>query len=40
MFDPMKEAIRGRIFSSDDIVIGVVQNWLNMRPKNFFSDGI
>jgi hypothetical protein len=30
----MKEALRGR-FSSDEEVIGAVQNWLNTRPKHF-----
>jgi hypothetical protein len=39
MFGPMKEALRGRIFSSDE-VIGAVQNWLKTQPKNFLSDGI
>jgi hypothetical protein len=32
----MKEALRGRRFSSDEGVIGMVQNWLKMQPKNFF----
>jgi hypothetical protein len=41
MFDPMKEALRGRRFSSDEEIIGAVQNWLKTQPKNlFFSDGI
>jgi hypothetical protein len=42
MFGPMKEALRGRRFSSDEEVIGTVQNWLKTRPKKniFFSDGI
>jgi hypothetical protein len=31
----MKETLRGR-FSSDDEVIGTVQNWLKTQPKNFF----
>jgi hypothetical protein len=33
MFGPMKEALR---FSSDEEVIGAVQNWLKTQPKNFF----
>jgi hypothetical protein len=37
MFRPMKEALRGKRFSSHEEVIGVVQNWLQMRPKNLFS---
>jgi hypothetical protein len=32
--------LRGRKFSSDEEVIGSVQNWLETQPKNFFSDGI
>jgi hypothetical protein len=32
---PMKEALRGR-FSSDEEVIGAVQNWIKKQPKNFF----
>jgi hypothetical protein len=35
MFGPMKEALRGR-FSSGDEVLGTVQNWLKTQPKNFF----
>jgi hypothetical protein len=40
MFGPMKEALRGRRFSSDEEVIGAVQNWLKTQPRNFFYDGI
>jgi hypothetical protein len=40
MFGPMKEAPRGRRFSSDIEVIGAVQNWLKSQPKTFFSDEI
>jgi histone-lysine N-methyltransferase SETMAR len=40
MFGPMKEALRGRIFSSYEEIIGAVQNWLKTHPKNLFSDGI
>jgi hypothetical protein len=36
MFDPMKEALRGRRFSSNEEVIGAVQNWLKTQPKIFF----
>jgi hypothetical protein len=36
MFDPMKEALRGRIFAFDEVVIGAVQNWLKTQPRNFF----
>jgi hypothetical protein len=40
MFGPMKEARRGRKFSSDEEVIGAVQNWLKMEPKNFFLTAL
>jgi histone-lysine N-methyltransferase SETMAR len=41
MFGPMKEAVRGNRFSSDEEVIGAVENWLKTQPENFFfSDGI
>jgi hypothetical protein len=38
MFGPMKEALRGKIFSFYEEVIGTVQNWLKTQPKkkNFF----
>jgi len=36
MFGPMKEALRGRRFSSDEEVIGAVQNWLKIQPKRLF----
>jgi hypothetical protein len=36
----VREAVRGRRFSSDEEVSGVVQNWLKTQPKNFLSDGI
>jgi hypothetical protein len=29
----MTEAVKGRIFSSDEEVIGTVQNWLKTQPK-------
>jgi hypothetical protein len=40
MFGTMKEALRGRRFLSDEEVIGALQDWLKMQPKNLFSDGI
>jgi histone-lysine N-methyltransferase SETMAR len=40
MLGPMKEALRGRRFSSNEEVIGVVQNWLKTQPKELFSDGL
>jgi hypothetical protein len=39
MFGPMKDAMRGR-FSSNEKVIGMVQNWLKTKPRYFFPDGI
>jgi hypothetical protein len=36
MSGPMKEALRGRVFSADEEVTGVVQNTLKMQPKTFF----
>jgi hypothetical protein len=35
MFGSMKEALRGRRFSSDEVT-GAVQNWLKTQPKTFF----
>jgi hypothetical protein len=35
-FDPVKEALRRRRFSTDEEVIRSVQNWLKTQPKNFF----
>jgi len=35
-FGPMKEALRGRRFSSDEEFIGEVQNLLKTQPKTFF----
>jgi hypothetical protein len=32
-FGPVKEVLKGR-FSSDEEVIGAVQNWLKTQPKN------
>jgi hypothetical protein len=36
MFGPMKEALRGRRFSSHEEVIGAMQNCLKTQSKNFF----
>jgi hypothetical protein len=35
-FGTMKEALRGRIFSSDEEVTGTVQNWLKTQLKSVF----
>jgi hypothetical protein len=42
MFGPMKEARRGRRFSSYEEVIGAVQNWLKTQSekKKLLSEGI
>jgi hypothetical protein len=40
MFGPMKEALRGRRFSSDEEIIGAVQNCLKTQLRNFVSDEI
>jgi hypothetical protein len=40
MFGPMREAVTGRVFSSDEEVSGAVQNCLKTQPKNIFPDGI
>jgi hypothetical protein len=38
---PMKEALRGRRFSSDEEGTGAVKNWLTMQRKSLFlSDAI
>jgi hypothetical protein len=34
-FGNMKEDLRGRRFSSDEVT-SAVQNWLKTQPKNFF----
>jgi hypothetical protein len=40
MSGPMKGALTGRRFSSDEEVTGAVQNWFKTQQKNSFSDGI
>jgi hypothetical protein len=35
MFGPVKKALRGRRFSSDEDVTGAVQNWKKTQPNNF-----
>jgi hypothetical protein len=36
MFGPMKEALRGRRFSSDEEDIGAVQNWFKKKHQKAF----
>jgi histone-lysine N-methyltransferase SETMAR len=36
LFEPLKEALRGRRFSCDDDVKAAVHQWLRVQPKIFF----
>jgi len=40
IFGPLKEALHGRRFTSDEEVKEVVHTWLREQPKSFFSAGI
>ena len=40
IFGPLKEALRGRRFTSNEEVEEVVHTWLQEQPKSFFSAGI
>lgn len=40
LFGPLKEAMGGRKFHSDEEVRNAVHEWLRRRPKAFFSAGI
>ncbi|PNF23181.1 hypothetical protein B7P43_G02737 [Cryptotermes secundus] len=40
LFGPLKEALRGRRFTSDQEVKEAVHVWLATQPKTFFSEGI
>jgi len=40
LFGPLKEALRGRQFTSDEEVKEAVHEWLAAQPKTFFSEGI
>ena len=40
LFGLLKEALRGRRFTSDEEVKEAVHAWLAAQPKTFFSDGI
>jgi hypothetical protein len=39
LFGPLKEALRGRRFASDQEVKEAVHAWLAAQPKTFFSEG-
>ena len=38
LFEPIKEALRGRRFANDDEVNGAVYDWLRTQPKTFDFD--
>jgi histone-lysine N-methyltransferase SETMAR len=40
LFEPLKEALRGRRSSCDDDVKAAVHQWPRVQPKTFFADGI
>lgn len=40
LFGPLKDALRGRRFTSDEGVKKAVHEWLAAQPKTFFSEGI
>jgi len=40
LFGPLKEALRGRRFTSDQELKEAVHAWLTAQPKTFFSEGI
>jgi hypothetical protein len=40
LFGPLKDALRGRRFTSDQEVREAVHAWLTAQPKTFFSEGI
>ena len=40
LFGPLKDALRGRRFPSDEGVKEAVHEWLAAQPKTFFSEGI
>ena len=40
LFGPLKNALRGRRFASDDEVKEAVHDWLRSQPQTFFSNGI
>jgi len=39
-FGPLKDALRGRRFTSDEGVKEAVHEWLAAQPKTFFSEAI
>jgi transposase len=38
LFWPLKDALRGRHFRSDEEVKEAVHDWLEQQPKDFFSQ--
>ena len=39
LYGPLKEALRGRLFSCGGDVKTAVHQWLHAQPKTFFADG-
>jgi hypothetical protein len=40
MFGPLKEAMGGKMFRSDEEVQWAMHEWLRRQPQEFFSRGI
>ena len=40
LFGPLKSALRGRVFKTNDEVKAAVQSWLRHQPKEFYAAGI
>ena len=40
LFGPLKEALGGKMFCSNEEVIEAVREWVRQQPKNFVSEGI
>lgn len=40
LFGPLKEALRGRQFFTDEEVKDAVHEWLSSMPRSFFSEGV
>ena len=40
IFGPLKEAMGGKSFMSNEVVQQAVHKWLHSQPKDFFSRGI
>ena len=40
IFGPLKKALRGKLFTSDDDVKQYVQNWFTTQPLEFYETAI